>query len=161
TVVHSGEQILAREDGDVVGELQKALEGEGVEFRLNARTTAVERREQGVLLRLAAPAKADSVSRTHLLLATGRLPNTDALALAVAGVETDPRGYVKVNARLETTAPGVWALGDVKGGPAFTHLSYNDYQIVYGNLIEGKDLTIEGRIVPYAVFTDPQLGGVG
>src|SRR5207245_11498757 len=87
--------------------------------------------------------------------------NTDGLGLEKAGVEIDSRGFIKVNSRLETNVPGIWALGDVKGGPAFTHISYNDYQIVYANLIEGKNLTIENRYVPYSVFTDPQLGGVG
>src|SRR6185295_5137223 len=77
------------------------------------------------------------------------------------GIETDDSGFIRVNSCLETNVPGVWALGDVKGGPAFTHISYNDYQIVWANLIEGKQLSIENRYVPYAVFTDPQLGGVG
>jgi pyruvate/2-oxoglutarate dehydrogenase complex dihydrolipoamide dehydrogenase (E3) component len=101
------------------------------------------------------------VTGSRLLVATGRRPNTDDLGLESAGVQIDRRGFVQVNSRLETTAPGVWALGDVKGGPAFTHISYNDYQIVYANLIEGKQLTTDGRVVPYAVFTDPQLGRVG
>ena len=83
------------------------------------------------------------------------------MELDKAGVETDPAGFIKVNSHLETNVPGIWALGDVKGGPAFTHISYNDYQIIYGNLVEGKKLSTEHRIVPYAVFTDPQLGGVG
>ena len=94
-------------------------------------------------------------------MATGRKPNTDDLGLDKAGVETDRRGFVRVNGRLETNVPGIWALGDVKGGPAFTHISYNDFQVVWANLIEGKNLSIENRYVPYAVFTDPQLGRVG
>ena len=98
---------------------------------------------------------------SHLLIATGRRPNTDDLGLQDAGVEIDQRGFIRVNNRLETNVPGVWALGDVKGGPAFTHISYNDYQIVHANLIEGKALSTENRLVPYAVFTDPQLGRVG
>jgi pyruvate/2-oxoglutarate dehydrogenase complex dihydrolipoamide dehydrogenase (E3) component len=96
-----------------------------------------------------------------LLIATGRRPNTDDLGLEHAGVETDKQGFVRVNRRLETNVPGIWALGDVKGGPAFTHISYNDFQILFANVIEGKDLGIEGRPVPYSVFTDPQLGRVG
>jgi pyruvate/2-oxoglutarate dehydrogenase complex dihydrolipoamide dehydrogenase (E3) component len=95
------------------------------------------------------------------LVATGRSPNTDDLGLDKAGIETDKNGFIKVNGRLETNVRGVWALGDCKGGPAFTHISFNDFQIAYGNLIEGKNLTIENRLVPYSVFTDPQLGGVG
>jgi pyruvate/2-oxoglutarate dehydrogenase complex dihydrolipoamide dehydrogenase (E3) component len=101
------------------------------------------------------------VRGSHLLVATGRRPNTDDLGLEAAGVQLTAEGFVKVNGRLETNVPGVWALGDVKGGPAFTHISYNDYQIVHANLIEGRSLTTDNRLVPYAVFTDPPLGRVG
>src|SRR5206468_683505 len=107
------------------------------------------------------PKGASTLVGSHLLVATGRVPNTEDLSLKKAGVERDTRGYIKVNSRLETNVPGVWALGDVKGGPAFTHISYNDYQIVYANLIEDKRRTTDERQVPYAVFTDPQLGRVG
>ena len=161
TVVHKDDQILSREDADVAGELQKALEAEGVRFVLKARTTRVARKNGQVSLSLDAPTGAETLTGTHLFVATGRRPNTDDLSLDTAGVETDERGYVKVNGRLETNVPGIWALGDVKGGPAFTHISYDDYQIVYGNLLDGKNLSIEGRLVPYSVFTDPQLGRVG
>jgi pyruvate/2-oxoglutarate dehydrogenase complex dihydrolipoamide dehydrogenase (E3) component len=105
--------------------------------------------------------KSTAVSGSYLLVATGRRPNSDDLGLDKAGVEMDRQGFIRVNSRLETNVPGIWALGDVKGGPAFTHISYNDYQIVYGNLIEGKSLSTENRLVPYSVFTDPQLGRVG
>jgi pyruvate/2-oxoglutarate dehydrogenase complex dihydrolipoamide dehydrogenase (E3) component len=91
----------------------------------------------------------------------GRIPQTEALNLAKTGVETDAHGSIKVNNKLETDVKGIYALGDVKGGPAFTHISYNDYTIVYRNLIENEDLTIEGRPVPYCMFTDPQLGCIG
>jgi pyruvate/2-oxoglutarate dehydrogenase complex dihydrolipoamide dehydrogenase (E3) component len=158
TVVHSSEQILPREDADVARELQKALEAEGVTFVLQARTTRVEREGGQVVLRLEG---AQSVRGSHLLVATGRRPNTDDLGLEAAGVQTNPKGFIPVNDRLETNVPGIWALGDVNGGPAFTHISYNDHQIVYGNLIEGTDQSTAGRLVPYAVFTDPQLGRVG
>src|SRR5205823_6121028 len=103
----------------------------------------------------------ETVRGSHLLVATGRRPNTDDLGLESTGVQLTPEGFIRVNGRLETNVPGIWALGDVKGGPAFTHISYNDYQIVYGNLIQGRDLTTEGRIVPYAVYTAPELGRVG
>jgi pyruvate/2-oxoglutarate dehydrogenase complex dihydrolipoamide dehydrogenase (E3) component len=158
TIVHRGEQILPREDADVTGELQRALEAEGIRFVLNARTTRVAKQNGEVILEVQT---GGDVRGSHLLVATGRRPNTDELGLENAGVEIDRQGFIRVNNRLETTAPGVWALGDVKGGPAFTHISYNDYQIVYGNLVEGKHLATDGRIVPYAVFTDPQLGRVG
>lgn len=161
TVVHRGDRLLGREDPDMTRELQSALEAEGVEFLLNARATHVKTSRGDVTLEVESPNGAATLSGTHLLVATGRRPNSDDLGLEKAGVETDARGYIKVNSRLETTVPGIWALGDVKGGPAFTHISYNDYQIIYGNLIEGKKLSIEHRYVPYAVFTDPQLGRVG
>jgi pyruvate/2-oxoglutarate dehydrogenase complex dihydrolipoamide dehydrogenase (E3) component len=161
TVAHRNNQILPHEDADVAQGLQKSLEGEGIRFLLEARATKVERRNGRTALDVEAGGKAEVVEGTHLLVATGRAPNTDDLGLENAGVKLTPEGFVEVNSRLETNVPGVWALGDVKGGPAFTHISYNDYQIVYANLIEGKSLTTEGRPVPYCVFTDPQLGRVG
>ena len=161
TVVDFAEQVLPHEDADVARELQRALEAEGIRFRLGARTTRVERHNGQVALRLEDGDGAESVAGSHLLVATGRRPNTDDLGLETTGVQTTPQGFIRVNSRLETNVPGIWALGDVNGGPAFTHIAYNDYQIVYANLIEGKDLTTANRLVPYAVFTDPQLGRVG
>lgn len=161
TLVHHGDQIVSREDEEVSKELQAALAAEGLRFEMNAKTTRVSRDAKGITLELQTPDGAKTVTGSHLLVVTGRTPNTEGLNAASAGIELDNRGNVKVNDRLETTAPGVWALGDVKGGPAFTHISFNDYQIVYGNLIEGKNLSTKDRIVPYAVYTDPQLGGVG
>jgi pyruvate/2-oxoglutarate dehydrogenase complex dihydrolipoamide dehydrogenase (E3) component len=161
TVVHRDSQILTREDADVAQELQAALEKEGIRFLLSTRAGRVERRDGQVVLHVEAGGGPEAVRGSHLLVATGRVPNTDDLGPDQAGVQLTPQGFIKVNDRLETSAPGVWALGDVKGGPAFTHISYNDYQIVYGNLVEGKSLSTAGRLVPYAVFTDPQLGRVG
>lgn len=161
TVIHHGDRLLNREDLDVAAELQKALAAEGMEFLLNASTQRVERSNGQVKLDVDMSGERRTVTGTHILVATGRGPNTRDLGLDKAGVETDQRGYVKVNARLETNVPGIWALGDVKGGPAFTHISYNDFQIVYANIIEKKNLSIENRYVPYSVFTDPQLGRVG
>jgi pyruvate/2-oxoglutarate dehydrogenase complex dihydrolipoamide dehydrogenase (E3) component len=162
TVVHKDNELLTREDPDVAEELKKALEAEGIEFVLNARTTRVKKSGGRVTLEIEIPGKGTSgLTGSHLLVATGRVPNTNELGLDRASVQTDQRGFIKVNDRLETTAPGVWALGDVKGGPAFTHISYNDYQILYANLIEGKNVSVRDRIVPYSVFTDPQLGRVG
>lgn len=161
TVIQSGNQILSQEDPDVIAELQRALEAEGIKFICNARTTQVEEKQGSIALSLE-PGNAPSViSGSHLLVATGRRPNTEGLGLQEAGVALNQNGTIKVNGRLETSVPGIWALGDVKGGPAFTHISYNDYQIVYGNLIEGRNMTTDKRIVPYSVFTDPELGRVG
>jgi len=161
TVIHQHGQLLPREDADVVAALQQALEAEGLRFLLNARTAKVENKNGQITLTLEGTDGSSTVSGSHLLVATGRTPNTEELELDKAGVETDTAGFITVNSRLETTVPGIWALGDVKGGPAFTHISYNDFQIIYGNLVEGKNLSTAHRIVPYAVFTDPQLGGVG
>lgn len=161
TVLHTGKQIVSREDPETAAELQRALEAEGIQFLLNARTTRVANKNSAATLSFESPAGSSTVIGSHLLVATGRRPNTDDLGLDKAGIETDKSGYIKVNGRLETNVPGVWAIGDCKGGPAFTHISYNDFQIVYGNLVEGKNLSIENRLVPSCVFTDPQLGGVG
>ncbi|MFZ0037252.1 MAG: mercuric reductase [Candidatus Acidiferrales bacterium] len=161
TIIQTAGQIAPREDVEVAAELQKSLEAEGITFFLDTRTTSVERKDGAVRLTIEQGGATRAISGTHLLVATGRRPNADDLALEKAGVQTNENGSIHVNSKLETTVPGVWALGDVKGGPAFTHISYNDYQIVYANVIEGKNLSIENRIVPYCVFTDPQLGGVG
>jgi dihydrolipoamide dehydrogenase len=161
TIVHRDDQILPREDPDIAQELQKALEKEGCRFLLAARTSRVDQQDGQIILTVQAEGKSTALRGSHLLVATGRRPNTDDLGLEAAGVQQTPEGFIKVNGRLETNVPGIWALGDVKGGPAFTHISFNDYQIVYANLIEGKNLSTDHRLVPYAVFTDPQLGRVG
>jgi dihydrolipoamide dehydrogenase len=161
TIVHHSDHILPREDADVIDELQKALEKEGIRFLLNATATGAEKQNSQIVLKVETRSRSETVRGSHLLIATGRKPNTDDLGLESTGVELTKKGYIKVNGRLETNVPGIWALGDINGGPAFTHISYNDYQIVYGNLIEGKNLSSEGRIVPYAVYTDPELGRVG
>jgi pyruvate/2-oxoglutarate dehydrogenase complex dihydrolipoamide dehydrogenase (E3) component len=161
TLVHRGPQILPHEDEDVATGLQKCLTDEGIEFRLNSNTVHGEKSGTQIVLTVESAGRREKISGSHLLAATGRRPNTDDLGIDKAGVEVDDRGYIKVNSRLETNVPGIWALGDVKGGPAFTHISYNDYQIIFGNLIEGKNLSIANRYVPYSLFTDPQLGRVG
>jgi pyruvate/2-oxoglutarate dehydrogenase complex dihydrolipoamide dehydrogenase (E3) component len=161
TIIHNRAQIVTREDPEIAAELQKILEGEGITFHLNAHATRVGQKKGSVNISFSAPGGASTISGTHLLVAVGRRPNTDGLALDKAGVETDKFGFVRVNFRLETNVPGIWALGDVNGGPAFTHISYNDFQIIDANLTQGKSLTTENRIVPYCVFTDPQLGCVG
>jgi len=161
TVVHNAAQILCREDPEVATELQRALEAEKIQFLLSARTTGVEKNGGSIRLTVEGIEGKRTLVGSHLLVATGRRPNTDGLDVEKAGVEIDKFGFVRVNGRLETNVEGIWALGDVKGGPAFTHISYNDYQILYANLIEGKNLSTDHRLVPYCVFTDPQLAGVG
>ncbi|HEY7212281.1 MAG TPA: mercuric reductase [Bryobacteraceae bacterium] len=157
SVLQNGPQILPHEDAEIVSELQKVLEAEGIRFHLNARTTKVEKRNSQIAVAIGS----NVIEGSHLLAATGRTPQTRDLELSKTGVETNEKGYIVVNDRLETTAPGIWAMGDVTGGPAFTHISYNDFQIIFGNLYEGKNLSTKTRLVPYAVFTDPALGRVG
>lgn len=163
TVVEFMDQLIPREDEDVATTLQKALEDEGMQFLRSTQATRVERDEQGRLHLTVASrdgGEQQTLVGTHLLLAAGRAPNTDALDLEAAGIEHE-KGWINVNEYLETSVPGVYALGDVTGGPAFTHISYNDFQIVYHNLFHDEERSTEGRIVPYALFTDPELGRVG
>jgi pyruvate/2-oxoglutarate dehydrogenase complex dihydrolipoamide dehydrogenase (E3) component len=161
TIIQTAERILPNEDDDVTDELQRSLECEGIKVLLKTRTIEVKRESKGLALKVQDATGTHAVSGSHLLLATGRTPNTRDLDLDKAGVKVDKKGFIVVNERLETSAPGIWALGDVNGGPAFTHISYNDFQILYGNLIEGKNLSTNSRLVPYALYTDPQLGRVG
>lgn len=161
TVIQSAERILPNEDEDVTSELQKILESEGIKLHVQARANKVEKKAECISLTFETRSGPETICGSHLLVATGRTPNTKDLDLSKAGIEANQKGFVVVNDRLETSAENVWALGDVTGGPAFTHISYNDYQIIYGNLYEGKDLRTSSRIVPYAVYTDPTLGRVG
>lgn len=161
TVIQNGKQILPREDEDVATELQKAIEEDGVKFHLESRAVRVQSHAGKIELTVEKKSGPETFTGSHLLVAVGRTPQTKDLALEKTGVDTDRKGFIVVNDRLETTAPGIWAIGDVTGGPAFTHISYNDFQILYGNLYEGQKLSTNTRIVPYAVFTDPALGRVG
>ncbi|HTV05338.1 MAG TPA: mercuric reductase [Acidobacteriaceae bacterium] len=158
TLIHRGEQLLEAEDADVAAEVKKILEEDGIEVLLQANTT---RASGAVTLEVEAQSGMRVIKGSHLLAATGRVPNTDALHLEAAGIERDGRGFVRVNERLETNVEGVYALGDVNGGPAFTHISYDDYRIVKSNLLGGAKRTTRGRFVPYTLFIDPQLGRVG
>ncbi|MCZ6793979.1 MAG: mercuric reductase [Planctomycetota bacterium] len=164
TVVQRGRQLLSREDPDVAEEVLKILRDDGIQVLLETRPLGVSttRDGGGISLTVEGPGgEKKSVDGSHLLVATGRTPNTEALNLAAAGLETDARGYVPVNERLETAVDGIYALGDVNGGPAFTHVAYDDFRIVRDNLLEGGDRTTTDRLVPYTVFIDPQLGRVG
>jgi len=162
TIIEHNDRIIAREDPEISETLQHTLETEGMRFHLGATTQAISKTTQGLELTFTgSDGRTETLAGTHLLAATGRTPNTDDLGLEAAGVETDRHGFIQVNDRLETNVPGIWALGDVKGGPAFTHISYDDHLIIYDNLIHGADRSIDGRVVPYALFTDPELGRVG
>src|SRR5262249_20486332 len=161
TVVQRGKQLLVREDPDVAEEVLNVLQEDGIDVLLQTDATRVEAAAPGVALHLRGPEGDRTVAGSHLLVATGRVPNTDALNLAAAGVQVDAHGFIPVNDRLETNVPGIYALGDVKGGPAFTHISYDDYRIIRNNLLRGGRSTTKGRLVPYTVYIDPQLGRVG
>ena len=161
SIIQKGPQLMGREDADVAKAVRDLLVEDGIDVHLDAEVLNAERQGDDVVLNLRLPAGPLRLHGSHVLVAAGRTPNSDDLKLAAAGVETDDAGYVKVDARLETRVPGVYALGDVKGGPAFTHIAYDDYRVLKANLLEGGQATISGRPVPYAVFIDPQLGRIG
>jgi pyruvate/2-oxoglutarate dehydrogenase complex dihydrolipoamide dehydrogenase (E3) component len=161
TVMEAAGRLIAREDTDVSREVQMILEREGVEFITGVDAARVSADPRGVRVSLQAGGEAHEVEGSHLLVATGRRPNTDDLGLAQAGVETDARGFIRVDDQLRTNVPGVWALGDVNGQGAFTHTSYNDHQIVAANLFDGGHRRVTDRIPAYALFTDPPLGRIG
>jgi pyruvate/2-oxoglutarate dehydrogenase complex dihydrolipoamide dehydrogenase (E3) component len=161
TIIQSNARILPNEDEDVSNELRRCLENEGIKIYVGAKAIAARGTEGSIQVDVAMEDETKTVSGSHLLVAAGRKPNTQDLGLETTGVQTNDRGFIVVNDRLETTAPDIWAIGDVTGGPAFTHISYNDFQIIYANVYQGKDLRTSARIVPYAVYTDPALGRVG
>jgi pyruvate/2-oxoglutarate dehydrogenase complex dihydrolipoamide dehydrogenase (E3) component len=161
TIIQSGAQLLAREDPDIAEEVAKILQQDAIEILLNAKATRVSQADGEIRLEIQQRGGAAILVGSHLLVATGRVPNSDSLNLEAAGIQTDARGFIKVNDRLETTASSVYALGDIKGGPAFTHISYDDFRIIRANLLERGSASTKDRQVPYTVFIDPQLGRVG
>lgn len=161
TIIQAGSQLLAREDPDVASEVLHILEQDGVTVLLNAKAGTVAKTGSGIQLTYFSANASRSMNGSHMLVATGRVPNTDSLNISAAGITTDPRGFLIVNEKLETNVEGVYALGDIKGGPAFTHISFDDFRIIRTNLLEKGSATKEGRLVPYTVFIDPQLGRVG
>lgn len=163
TIVEYSDRIIPREDGEVSETLQQELAKEQIRFITSAVAKSITKDSAGQLqlsVESVGGQESEIITGSHLLLAAGRKPNTDSLNLADAGIETD-RGFVKVNDYLETNVPGVYALGDVKGGPAFTHISYNDFQVAYHNLFHADKKSIKDRLVAYSLFTDPELGRVG
>jgi len=161
TVIGRGSQLLAREDPDIAGEIRRILAAEDIEFVLGADVIRVEGRSgDGVRLRARTGGDERTIAGTDILVATGRTPNTADIGLETAGVELDARGYVKVNDRLETTAPGVWAIGECAGSPQFTHVSVDDFRIIRENLAGGNRSTRD-RLIPFNLFTDPPLARIG
>jgi len=162
TILEKSDRIVAREDEDVSEALSQILTDEGIVIHTNTTATHFKQKENGKITAFVTKnGNEEKIKCSHVLVAVGRTPQTAAMQLSITGVETDEHGFIKVNEKLETNVPGIYALGDVKGGPAFTHISYNDYTIVYRNLVKNENLTIKNRPVPYCMFTDPQLGHIG
>jgi pyruvate/2-oxoglutarate dehydrogenase complex dihydrolipoamide dehydrogenase (E3) component len=161
TIIEMAPRLIAREDEDVSNTIKEILEAEGIEIRLNAKCITLSRRGDDVCAGVACEDGSPEVVGSHILMATGRRPNTDDLGLDKAGVATDERGYIVVNDQLQTSVPGVWALGDCNGKGAFTHTSFNDAEIVVANLLENDTRRVSDRIVTYGLFIDPPLGRAG
>ncbi len=161
TVVETGDRLIGRDDDDVSAAVKEILENEGIDVRLNARCVALAKRGDRIAVTVGCDGGPEEVVGSHLLLAVGRTPNTHDLGLDNAGVETDPRGTIVVDDRLRTNVPGIWAIGDVNGRGAFTHTSYNDYEIVAANLFDGDPRRVADRITAYGLFIDPPLGRAG
>ncbi|WP_310391950.1 mercuric reductase [Hymenobacter sp.] len=162
TIVEAGPQLLEREDDDVCQGLQATLGKEGIDFVLGARARSVSRSPSGTITLSVSTAQGERRLRgSHLLVATGRTPNSDKLGLGFAGVKTDEKGYVLVNNNLQTNVKGVYALGDIHPGPQFTHLAYDDYRVVRDALLHGRKRSARDRPLPYCVFTDPPMARIG
>lgn len=162
TVIEQGAKLAGREDEDVAEAIEHILRQDGVSVHTSCEVTRVDAgADGGVSVRVRAGTRERAIAGSHILVAIGRTPNTESLDLAAAALETDARGYVRVNERLETESPGVYALGDVAGSPPFTHIAYDDYRVVRANLLDAGCRTTRDRLLPYTVFIDPQLGRIG
>ena len=161
TVIEMGPRLIGREDEDFSQAIKEILESEGIAFRLNAKCMSLAKRGDGVAVNMSCDEEPREINGSHVLLAVGRVPNTDDLGLDKAGVKTDAHGYIVVDDELKTNVPGIWALGDANGRGAFTHTSYNDYEIVAANLLDGDARRVSQRIPTYALFIDPPLGRAG
>jgi len=161
TILEQSERILRHEDEDIAEEIVKIFSEEDIEIITDCKVELIKKEGDNINLFLSVGEKEENISCTHVLVGAGRKPQTDNLGLDVAGVEINEKGYVKVNDKLETSVEGIYALGDVKGGPAFTHIAYDDYRVIRKNIIENGNESIKDRLVPYCMFIDPQLGRVG
>jgi pyruvate/2-oxoglutarate dehydrogenase complex dihydrolipoamide dehydrogenase (E3) component len=162
TILQRANQLVPGEDQDIAEEIRKIFEEDGIEVLFRAETRSVEQLDDGKLrLKVDVAGKTKEIIGSHLLLATGRIPNTEELNLEAAGIKTDRRGFIVVDDGLQTSVEDIYAIGDVKGGPAFTHISYDDFRILKDILLDGKKRTTKDRMVPYTIFIDPQLGRVG
>lgn len=162
TIVEKNSAIISREDEDISSSIQKTMENEGVKFRLNATCMGAKKLDDGrICVNVNCDLGKPQVIGTHVLLAIGRVPNTDLLNLEKAGIKTNDTGYIKVNDHLETNIPGIYALGDCNGEGAFTHTAYNDFEIIANNKLEGGNRKVSDRILTYGLFVDPPLGRAG
>ncbi|MCH9008448.1 FAD-containing oxidoreductase, partial [candidate division KSB1 bacterium] len=161
TIVEMGARLIQRDDEDVSEAVREILENEGVNIRLNAECMSVEKRGDQIAVKVDCASGAPEMTGSHLLMAVGRVPNTDDLGLDKAGIKVDERGYIEVDDQLRTSVPDVWALGDCNGKGAFTHTSYNDFEIVVANLLDNDTRRVSDRILTYGLFIDPPLGRVG
>jgi pyruvate/2-oxoglutarate dehydrogenase complex dihydrolipoamide dehydrogenase (E3) component len=161
TVVEAAPRLVPREDEDISSAIKDILAGEGIAFHIESKCTGLSKRGDAIVARIEGPGGTAEVEGSDLLLAIGRIPNTDDLGLDKAGVQLDPRGYIVTDEFLRTSVPNIWALGDCNGRGAFTHTSYNDYEIVAANLLDGAQRRVTDRILTYGLFIDPPLGRVG
>jgi pyruvate/2-oxoglutarate dehydrogenase complex dihydrolipoamide dehydrogenase (E3) component len=161
TVIELGPHLIAREDEDVSRAIAEILKDEDIDIRVSSKVVAVAKQGDTITVTVEQAGTKSEVVGSHLLLAIGRRPNTDDLGLDKAGVATDARGYIQVDDQLRTNVPGIWALGDCNGRGAFTHTSYNDFQIVAANLLDNDPRRVSDRITAYALYTDPPLGRAG
>jgi pyruvate/2-oxoglutarate dehydrogenase complex dihydrolipoamide dehydrogenase (E3) component len=161
TVIELAPRLIAREDADVSQAVADFLQGEGIDIRVDSKVVGVKKQGNNIAVTVEKEGTRSQVVGSHLLLAIGRRPNTDDLGLEKAGIATDPRGYIEVDDQLRTNVPGVWALGDCNGRGAFTHTSYNDFEIVAANLLDNESRRVTDRINAYALYTDPPLGRAG
>jgi pyruvate/2-oxoglutarate dehydrogenase complex dihydrolipoamide dehydrogenase (E3) component len=161
TVIELSPYLIAREDEDVSRAIAEILKDENIDIRVNSKVVAVAKQGNNIAATVENAGTKSQVVGSHLLLAIGRRPNTDDLGLDKAGVATDPRGYIQVDDQLRANVPGIWALGDCNGRGAFTHTSYNDFQIVAANLLDNDPRRVSDRITAYALYTDPPLGRAG
>ncbi|SFA39306.1 Pyruvate/2-oxoglutarate dehydrogenase complex, dihydrolipoamide dehydrogenase (E3) component [Pedobacter suwonensis] len=161
TILEKSAGILAKEDEDISSALTEILTDEKIEIITDVKVEKIDQDKKQLHITVRSGKTKKDITASHLLVAAGRVPQTADLGLENCGVKLDDKGHVMVNEKLETNIKGIYALGDVKGGPAFTHIAYNDYTIVYRNLIEGTKYSIQDRPVPYCMFTDPQLGRIG
>jgi pyruvate/2-oxoglutarate dehydrogenase complex dihydrolipoamide dehydrogenase (E3) component len=161
TVIELGPRLISREDQDVSQAIAGFLKEEGIDVRVDSKVIGVEKQENSITVKIESAGRVSQIAGTHMLIATGRRPNTDDLGLDKAGIAADALGYIQVDDQLRTNISGIWAMGDCNGRGAFTHTSWNDFQIVAANLLDNDQRRVSDRITAYALYTDPPLGRAG